>query len=498
MDKQTTLEARELSSMKGHIPLKDNKIYRWIMIPICIAMCLFGRFIPPFEGLSSDAMGVIFIFLGSLILWLTIGIDWPSLLCIFSLSFLKNIGFKSALANSFGNETWLFLLFTFICTYALSKTSLIKRVAIAFVDNKLAKKSGRLFILLFLTSILLLGLFISPTVLFIVVLPILNEIFEIAHIEKGDRIAKVLMMGLGFTVSISSGMTPIAHVFPVLALKAAAASISPIVYMGMAIPAGIVLFTLMYFVFILFAKPEVDKLKDLDLSSLRKALPKTNKKDIVTLSIFVMVILLWIVPSFFKEAAPDFYNAINQYGTAMPPLLGVLLLCIIRIDGEPLIKVDDAFRNGIPWGSLMMCAATLVLGVALTNDAIGLKAFLKDNIGSSLTGVAAIGLLIIFAVWAAIQTNLSSNMVTATLVSAVAASVLASADTGLNLNAMASVIGMLASFAFATPPSMPHIAIVAGSDYCSTKDVLIYGGVLMVLSILVACLIGYPLACLFM
>ena len=46
--------------------LKDNKIYRSIIIPICIAMCMLGRFIPPINGLTSDAMGVIFIFLGSL------------------------------------------------------------------------------------------------------------------------------------------------------------------------------------------------------------------------------------------------------------------------------------------------------------------------------------------------------------------------------------------------------------------------------------------------
>lgn len=55
--------------------LKDNIIFRSITIPICIALCLFFRFIPAPNGLTQDAMGVIGIFLGSLILWLTIGID---------------------------------------------------------------------------------------------------------------------------------------------------------------------------------------------------------------------------------------------------------------------------------------------------------------------------------------------------------------------------------------------------------------------------------------
>ena len=84
-------------------------------------------------------------------------------------------------------------------------------------------------------------------------------------------------------------------------------------------------------------------------------------------------------------------------------------------------------------------------------------------------------------------------MVTATLVATIAASIITSTTMSLNLNATICLIGMMASFAFATPPSMPHIAIAAGSDYCSTKDVLIYGSALMLISIIVAVFIGYPI-----
>ena len=128
--------------------LKDNKIYRWIVIPLCILLCLFGKYIPTGNAISQNAMGVLMIFLGSLILWLTIGIDWPSLLCIFSLGLLddKSLGFSNVFKNSFGNSTFMFLVFTFICTYALSKTGLIKRVAIFFINLKIAKKNAFWFI----------------------------------------------------------------------------------------------------------------------------------------------------------------------------------------------------------------------------------------------------------------------------------------------------------------------------------------------------------------
>lgn len=473
--------------------LKDNRIFRAIIIPLCICFCFLGQLIPPIDGLSSEAIGVLFIFLGTLILWLTIGIDWPSLLCLLALGFINNFGFNKVISSSFGNSTFAFLLFTFICTYALSKTSLIRRIAISFINFKLARKNGYFFIFSFLFATLFLGLFISPTVLFVVLLPILNEILDILKIDCQDKIAKVLMLGLGFSVSISSGMTPIAHVFPILAINAANLDVSTFAYIGVALPSGLIIFILMYFLLILGIRPDVNKINYDEVSKLKETLPKLNKKDITVLSIFIVVLLLWILPSLFENIAPTFYEFFNKYGTVMPPLLGTIALCIIQIDHEPIIKIDEAFKNGVPWGSLIMCAATLALGAALQNGDIGLITYLENTLGPALKSLPAIVLLIIFAIWAAIQTNLSSNMVTATLVATVASTVLITSSSTLNLSATICIIGMLASFAFATPPSMPHIAIISSSQSCSTKDVFLYGLILMIISIVISLVVAYPL-----
>ena len=473
--------------------LKDNVIFRAIIIPISIILCFVGQFIPSVNGLSSDAFGVIFIFIGVLLLWLTIGIDWPSLLCLFALGFIDKFGFNKVLSSSFGNSTFAFLLFTFICTYALSKTSLIKRIALSFVNFKIAQKNSYLFIFFFLLATLILGLFISPSVLFVILLPILNEIISLLNIEKDDKISKVLMLGLGFTVSISSGMTPIAHVFPILAINAANIEVSTFEYIAIAFPAGLVLFLLTYLVLILCIRPKKDGLNFENVANLKKTLQKLDKKDIITLIIFISVLVLWIVPSIFEFIYYPIYEFFNKYGTIMPPLLGTILLCVIRVEEKPLLEVGDAFKNGVPWASLIMCAATLALGEAIKSEDIGLITYLQTNLGNSLVSLSPIILLIIFALWAAIQTNLSSNMVTATLVGTVASTVIASTFSTLNLEATICIIGMLSSFAFATPPSMPHIAIISSSETLSTKEVFIYGLIIMLLSILVALLISYPI-----
>ena len=464
--------------------LKDNTIFRITIISICTLIAFCGRFIPSFGGLSQDAIGVLSIFVASIVLWLSIGIDWPSILCILALGFIDTLGFSNVLIKSFGNATFIFLLFTFVLTYALSKTCLIKKIAVGFVSTKIARKNGYFFISLFLLAVLFLGLFISPSVLFVVILPILEEIF---------KVAKVMMMGLGFTVSLSSGMTPIAHVFPILAMSAAGITISPIFYTLFAFPVGFISFILMLLVLLLIIRPDVSKFKDIEIDKIKENIPKITKNDIITLIVFIVVILLWVIPSLFKNISPEFYNAINKYGTAMPPILGTVILCMIRIDKKPLLNIVDAFKNGVPWASLLMCASTLALGYALTDNGIGIKAFLENNLGPAILSLPSLLILIIFTTWAALQTNVSSNMVTATLVATVAASILSSGNSDLAFNAVIAIIGMMASFAFATPPSMPHIAIVAGSEYATTKDVLIFGSILMVITIIISLLVGYPL-----
>lgn len=475
------------------LKLKDNIIFRSIIIPLSLILCFVGQFIPETNGLSSEAFGVIFIFIGVLILWLTIGIDWPSLLCLFALGFIDSFGFNKVLSSSLGNSTFAFLLFTFICTYALSKTSLIKRIALTFINLKIAQKNSYLFIFFFLLGTLFLGLFISPSVLFVVLLPILNEIIAQLKLEKTDKVAKILMLGLGFTVSISSGMTPIAHVFPILAINAANLEVSTFEYIALAFPTGLVLFFLMYLLLIISIRPKKDGLNFENVAKLKETTQKLDKKDIITLIIFILVLFLWIVPSLFEFIYYPIYEAFNKYGTIMPPLLGTILLCIIRVDKKPLISVEDAFKNGVPWGSLIMCAATLALGEAIKNEDIGLITYLQSTLGNSLVSLPALVLLIIFAFWAAVQTNLSSNMVTATLVATVASTILTSTFSTLNLEATICIIGMIASFAFATPPSMPHIAIISASESTSTKEVFIYGSILMVISVIISLLISYPI-----
>ena len=111
-------------------------------------------------GLSHEAFWAVGIFFASLIMWIGVSIDWPSLISMFMIGLLPTYGFSKMLSGSFGNSTVAFLMFTFMLVYPLSQTNFVRRVTVAFITNKVAKKGPWHFVCFLFAAITLIGLFI--------------------------------------------------------------------------------------------------------------------------------------------------------------------------------------------------------------------------------------------------------------------------------------------------------------------------------------------------
>ena len=462
------------------------------------------RFIPSPIGLSASAMQVVGIFIGVLILWLSVAIDWPSLLMMGALALVPGLDFGSILTGSFGNTTFVFLIFTFILTSALNQTTILKRIAIAFMSCKYAMKGPWAFVILYSASILFLGLFISPSVLFFIYLPSHDSIMALLDLKKGHKLGAMLMISNVIMCGVSSGMTPIAHVFPLIAMglyqDMYGLTIDYARYMLIAIPVGLIIFGLTMLVFRFVLNPDMTPLKKLDVGSLKSMVEPSSFKDILVMTIFLSVIALWVLPGLLMLVIPQgpFYALLDWFdglGNAMPPLIGVVLLCVIHIQGRPILNIAEAMANGVSWSALLMCAGTLAIGSALTNSAIGFTTWLSTTLSPLIAPLPSLLMVLLFALWSALQTNLSSNMVTSTLVSSAALTMSASL-TGINIAVLIILIGMLSAYAFATPPAMPCVAIASSSGWTNTKQMMIYGFTIMLLSVIVSTFIGYPIGCL--
>ena len=472
----------------------------WLWLVISLAAGFAVRLLPAPSPLTPEGLAVLGIFLSSLLMWITISIDWPSLITIFLLGFLPHFGFAGTLKGTFGNTTVAFLLFTFMCTKILSETPFLRRCSLAILSSRFSSKGPWWFIVMYSASVILIGSFISTTVLTMMYLSINEEIFKLLDIKKGDKFAKLLTVVLIISSNISCGMTPISHVFPPVALNAYTAATGETVsfasYMLIAVPTGIICTALMLLIFRFIINPDFSNWKAIDFDSLKKGLPKAGRKEITVAVIFLIVVFGWLFPGTVLKMLPHLSDFIGKkIDTAFPPLFGcILLLCLPMGKDEAPITPRNALQ-GMPWAALFMVAATQALGKALALESAGIYSIMQ-NASQSLaasTSYAAVGVIIIIA-WTLLQTNLTSNLVTVTLVASVGIQV-ALMLSGINAKALLACVGMAASFSFCTPAAAVNVPIGIGTGWCSAKDIFKYGVPVMFACLLVLILFAYTMFC---
>lgn len=477
---------------------KDTK--STLVLILALVVIIGSRFIPGAAGLSVDAIAVLGVFFGSLIMWIGLSIDWPSMITLLALGLIPVFGFSSTFAGAFGNTTVAFLIFTFALVYPLAKTNFVRRCTVSFITNRIARKGPWYFVCFLLAAVTFMGLFISPSVLFVAFMPFLEDIYSVLGIKKGGKTGNMIMMGTAFCISLSSGMTAIGHVWPTMAIgyytAATGNDVNQFQYMAMGIPTGIILIALLILVFKFLYRPDdIQDIQPEKAMNLRGTVPPADTREKIILAVMFLTVFLWVGPSFIKGILPDVYTMVNGWSTAMPPLLGCIILFIAKTDGERIMNFKEVTSKGILWGSILMTAAATQLGSCLTNADVGISEWLTATLQPLTSNLPVIGMILFFMTWAVVETNFSSNIVTTTVVSAVALSVLTALPAGsVNVGAVVCMVGFAAAICNMTPAGQSTVNTVAiGSGWTDTKSMFIWGGIFAVMGILVLTFIAYPL-----
>ena len=439
----------------------------------CFFMFGFGH-TPIDIGLTPEANTMIGIFIGAITLWLTVDVGWPSLLVLFSLTQLPGATTANIVSSSLGNNTIAFLIFSCVLTYALSASGILRRIALWFVNRKNHKSTPWQLAIMYFLSILVIGSFIAPTVLFVLYMSLSKEIFKSNRIKPGDEYGRMLMCGTAIMTSISCAMTPIAHTFPLMALgyyeTATGNAINWIDYMKIGIPAGLIIAVVTICCLYLGFK---DKIANFDME-IMEGMGPIKKEEIISLVVFLGIVFMWLI----SGVAPDLFPILKTWTTTIPPIFGIVILCLFGV-----LDFNEALKKGVPWTSIILCGTTLAVGKYLTSEELGITAALGSAIGNVLTNPSADLMIFLIAAFTIIMTNFMSNIVTTTVsYNLMMPIVLTTGVISPELTAI--LVGMCASMAYATPPAIAHVALAAGSEYCNTKTMLIYGGIASIMSIM--------------
>lgn len=445
-------------------------------------------------GFTPEAIQILGIFIGAIILWLFVAIDWTSVMVLLALSMVPGIGISKVMSSSLGNNTIAFLIFSMILTYSLSSTGVLRRIALTFINSKWASKGPWHFLFMYLLAVLLIGSFIAPTVLFLLFYSLVQEIYTELDVKKGNRYAKLLMVGTAIVTSISCAMTPIAHTFPLMALgfyeNETGIAISYFEYLKYGLPIGLILFGILMGILYLFNRKHTGDFPEIKINS--ESLQNKTRitvPEIISSVVFLIVVCMWILIGII----PSKVQTLKALSTTGPAMIGICLLSLSCYKGKPIFNFSEAIVKGVSWKSIMLCSATLALGSFLTSPDFGITAFIGEKFAAVLNGTSVHLIILLVVAMAIILTNLMSNIVTTTVVYNISMPVIvAMVASGINISPelITIIIGLGASLAYATPPAIAHIAIAAGSEWANPKDMLKYGGIMTVISVIIVWLIA--------
>ena len=417
----------------------------------------------------TPTIQLLLIFIGVLWLWITHSIEVGSIAAMAMLCMLPGVTTSAVITAAFGNTTIWFLIFSMVLTYALSSSGVLRRIALYFVDNPLAKKNSYWFMGFYFLAILVLGSFMSPTVTFILFFGLVKEIYSLLELQPGDKMARNMMIGTGFFASISCAMTPIAHTFPLMAIGyfegIMGTTISYAQYMAYSLPVCLLIAAIACVLLMLGIK------KDFDFTKVSFTKSKWTFNEVIATLVFIAVVICWLVVGIW----PTTFAALNALGTVWPAMIGVFVLAAAGV-----LNTKEALSKGVAWPAIILCGATLALGKYITAEEYGIITYISQWFAN----IDGAYILLIVAAFAVVLTNLISNIVTTTVAFNLFVPMIIA--TGVISPVMATIIiGVGASLAYALPSSIAHIALAGSSGWANAKDMMKYGIVMIIASVLI-------------
>ena len=129
---------------------KNISAGKWVALVIALLFMFATKFIPSPADLSQAGFQVLGILIGAIILFLTWGTGFPSMMIVFALMTVDGLSAAKVTQATFGNNTVVFLVFCMMLAACLTKSGAARRIAIWFLTNKLARKSPWWTVIMFL------------------------------------------------------------------------------------------------------------------------------------------------------------------------------------------------------------------------------------------------------------------------------------------------------------------------------------------------------------
>lgn len=478
--------------------MKKTDKKKLINIIIGLALMLCFQFIPiKSEFITKLGMQVIGVFLGTIYLWSTVGMIWPSILAVVLLGFYGYMPMGQVLSTWMGNPVLIMIFFILVLTGAFQYHKGTDYIARFFMTMKVVEGRPWVFTFVMLLGTYIMSTFVNPWAAVFLFLPVTHKVIEEIGFKKEDTYSK--LMTIAIIVAVLLGFPTAYYNGTVLGLNSTfteasggAYAIPGGPYMIVGLVVGILSLIAITLVMRFLIRPDVEPLKSLKVEDIQnEPLPPMNKTQKMVSAGLVLFILAMLIPAFFPNNALSKFLSANLNGVAMT-IVGILAM--ISIDGEPVLDFPKIIANNFSWPTYFLIGTSLLLGGALTSEGVGFTAWLQNLLTPIFSNLSSMTFTIVLVLLTIAITNVMNSAVFVLISHPI---ILTYVNvSGVNPLPIVTLVTFAAlATAAITPSASPYAATIFGqTDYVKPKDIYKYASIFVLTETIIILAVGIPLS----
>jgi len=481
----------------------------YLHIGIGIFLMFFaGRMLAPIYPLTEVGMLVVGVFFGAIWLWCFVGFLWPSLLAIVAFALTGFAGIGGIMQQTFGHSVTVLLIFSMILFGSPQHVGATRYITRWFLTRKVFNNRPIVFSFVFIFATYMLSVAVNVTPSLILMWTVLYGVLNELGYKKGEKFTTLMLIGTflgsisgqaslpftGSTLAILSAFTT-ATEGAVAAGELGSAIIMPVPqYMILGFIYSVIIFVIYCLFMKLVLKPEdLTKVAHVNTEMFdRDPLPPMSalqKANFLSMLLFVFLMLLpWFLPDGFVVT-----QWLNRLGATGVAILLTSVMCVIHVQGKPILDFKAVAPKALNWDVVIMVAAAIGIGGALMNPATGAREMMIQVFNPVLGGHTPITFFIAMLLVGIVVTSFASSMVIgiAFMPILVAFGVHASA----NLPAVAATFTLLLHYSIILPSASVFAAMIwSNAEWITGKEVFKYGAFIVVAATVVAITIIMPIS----
>lgn len=476
-----------------------SKTVKWyINCAIALGIMVFFRFIPAPEPMTQMGITVVGIFLGAIYGWCTTNMIWPSIaaLILYGLTGAAPIPQTfGALFSAMGVQIVFWLM---LCVGLLRNVNLIQYMANWSISRKFTEGKAWLLITCIFLCDIICGIALDAIAVILVFWALLQTLCAEVGYEKGSRTGAWLMISVVVITQFGGFILPfkpaVVTLFGFLSVGSGG------VYDGTFDYANWILFTtvvsaIIFVVYMLFSKYvlKIDLSKFAEFKVESVELQPLDRRQKACLILFLILMVLLLVPSF-KFLPQSFFlvTLVNKLGTVGCAMLMIGIVCLLHVNGEPLLTLDDLMNKNVVWSVIFMFGTALYLCTFINGKDSGVSAWLQ-GVFNPVFGSMSPFVFVAYYLIVGIITNFINNAVVGALMVPISYGFCTAM--GLNPVALCCCIILFVDFGILLPSSSPSGSMLHNSKgWIPKKDLYPVGLFAVVIFVVVSLFIGWPLA----